>query len=609
MEQRNVRRCIFCMEALESGSERCPLCKKAPWDYHPAGDSLSPETELHGRYRLGVVLGVGGFGCTYMGWDMALDKAVAIKEYAPKGLCSRNAEGEIQPTEKESFLQGKADFWGEAQTVYARFDVPGICPVLECFEERGTAYIVEEYMPGGTLRELLDKRPGHRLTYEEALRLFAPVLEGLAKLHSEGMLHLDISPDNLMLDAEGTLRLIDFGSARGKKQEGRPTAKQAYAPPEQLGALGVIGPWSDIYALCAVLYEAVGGERPMGALTRMRRDALAPLSRWAQLPAEGEAAIMQGLGLDIQSRFFALSPLMERLGLVAGQQKELLEHHRRQWGDRWLEAVSAPNLLKKRSRRGLTGLQKRRIAMAIGVVVLVLGLLVGGFTLYESSHPREVLQWRLERAYAQEKPARQAIVEGTELYDKVLASLEGMEKTDYGSYEVTEEWAKKLGLASNGSACFPLKENLGKRVLEVTLGLEFREEDQSGFFYGTVREYDAPCPYLYISTGYSVSQTIDTGYIDWHYDAVTGYMSTLRLSTTDRELAMAFLTDTFHRFVPETYFTEEEAEEILTQLQQTEESLLISHHSRFYFYGWYREDSGWYLSLQPMDSVQNLYGY
>lgn len=608
MEREKTRRCIFCMEGLEPGSERCPRCKKAPWDYRPAEGSLPPETELHGRYRLGVVLGVGGFGRTYMGWDMALDKAVAVKEYAPKGLCLRNTEGKIQPTEVESFQQGKGEFWGEAQTVYARFDVPGICPVLECFEEKGTAYIVEEYMPGGTLRELLDKRPGHHLVYEEALRLFAPVLEGLAKLHSEGMLHLDISPDNLMLDAEGTLRLIDFGSARGKKQERRPTAKQAYAPPEQLGAGGCVGPWSDIYALCAVLYEAVGGERPVGALPRMRRDTLSPLSRWAQLPVEGEAAIMQGLGLDIQSRFFALSPLMERLGL-ASLQKDLLEAHRRQWGDRWLEAVSAPAVLKKRSRRGLTGLQKRRIAMGIGTVVLVLGLLVGGFALYESSHPQEVLQWRLERAYAKGKPERQVLVEGTELYDQVLASLEGVDKTDYGSYDVTEEWAKKMGLASNSSAYFPLKESLGKKVLEVTLGVKLREENRSSFFYGSVYAYETPCPYLYISTGYSVTETIDTGYIDWHYDAVTGYMSTLRLSTTDRELATAFLTDTFRCFVPETYFTVEEAEEILTRLQQTGESMSISHHSRFYLYGWYREESGWYLSLQSVDSMQTLYGY
>lgn len=567
-----------------------------------------PETVLHGRYTLGVVLGAGGFGCTYMGWDTGLDKAVAIKEYAPVGLCSRDTEGHLIPVEETAFLQGKSDFWGEAQTVYARFDVPGICPVLECFEEGGTVYMVEEYMPGGTLRELLDKHPGRRLPYGEAVALFAPVLEGLAMLHGEGIVHLDISPDNLMLDGDGKLRLIDFGSAAGKHAGGKPTAKYSYASPEQLGAGGKIGPWSDLYALCAVLYETLSGERPAPALQRMQRDTLSPVSRRVQLPEEGEAAIMQGLGLDVQSRFFALSPFMEKLGLPGGG-KALLEVHRRQWGDRWLEAVSAPALLKKRSRRGLTGLQKRRIALLAGAAAVVLALFAGGCMLYERTHPEEVLQWRLEQSYKQPKPQRPVIIEGTELYAEVMDSLQGYERSDYGVYTVDRDWVEKMVLPSNNTPCFPMKEALGRRALEVTLGMDMDEENLWTTFTGLVSEGTAGFSYLVVGTSYSVRMDLDSGQISWNRDAVTGYMQNLRLETTDRALAMKFLLDTFPCFIPETYFTEEEAEGVLDAIYQGESGYSLSAHSRFYLYGWYSQTGGWYISITPQDGLQTGYGY
>lgn len=607
MEHRETRRCIFCMMPLEEGSSRCPQCKKAPWEYRPQADCLPPETVLHGRYGLGALLGTGGFGHTYIAWDALLNKAVAIKEYAPKGLYHRDAEGNLTPVEEDAFQQGREDFWREAQTVYARFDVPGICPVLECFEERGTAYMVEEYMAGGTLGTLLEKRPGHRLAYEEALELFAPVLAGLSLLHSEGILHLDISPDNLMLDGEGKLRLIDFGSARGRGEGGKPTAKYTYAAPEQLGAGGAVGPWSDIFSLCAVLYEAMVGERPAPALGRMHRESLAPLSRWAQLPPEGEAAILQGLGLDVQSRFFALSPLMERLGIKTEQRKELLEAHRKQWGALWLEAVSAPALLKKRSRRGLTGLQKRRLGFLLGSIVLVLGLLAGGLALFAQTHPETVLGWQLDWAYRQEKPQRIPILEGTELYDEVMASLEGYEENDYGFYYLDKEWVEKMGIPSNNTACFSLKESLGQRAVEVTLGVDLGEEERS--FYGDVRKGSNSVNYLSVSVSYSVTREIKTGEVSWSQDAATGYIRRLRLETTDRELAQRFLTKTLHCFVPESYFTEEEAETLLAEIEATDNGAVTSQHSRFYLVGMYMENTGFYLSLYPYDGLQTVYGY
>lgn len=608
MGQEQIRRCIFCMEALGEGSSRCPRCFKAPWDYRPQGDGLMPETELHGRYRLGAVLGAGSFGCTYIGWDTVLDKAVAIKEYAPSGQCMRGEDGSLIPVEEKAFFEGKAAFWREAQTVYARFDVPGICPVLDCFEEKGTAYMVEEYMPGGTLGEMLEKRPGRRLLFEEALTLFAPVLMGLSLLHSEGIVHLDISPDNLMLDADGRLRLIDFGSAAGKNQGGKPTAKYSYAPPEQLGAGGKVGPWSDLYSLCAVLYESLGGERPAPALRRMGRETLSPLSRRAELPAEAESAIMQGLGLEVQSRFFALSPFMEKLGVQAPKKADFMKAHRDCWGEIWLDAISSPLLLKK-GRRGLTGLQKRRLMLGLGTLVLVLGLLSGSVALYASTHPAEWLQKRLEWAYKTPKPRRQVIAEGTELYERIADSLTEYAQNENGRYEVDKAWVKEMRLFGNHGPCFYLKENLGKRVLEVTLEAKINWEEARSTFYGDIYERGEYRKFFDVDTHYFHYAEWEGGTVYWETDAYTGYMQNLWLETRDRGTVLKFLTDTFPCFVPETYFTQEEVKALLDTLSQEGSPCSVSQHGRFYLYGSYYESSGWSMHIYPQDGLQTIYGY
>lgn len=567
-----------------------------------------PETELHGRYRLGAVLGAGSFGRTYIGWDTVLDKAVAIKEYAPSGQCMRGEDGSLIPVEEKAFFEGKAAFWGEAQTVYARFDVPGICPVLDCFEEKGTAYMVEEYMPGGTLGEMLEKRPGRRLLFEEALTLFAPVLMGLSLLHSEGIVHLDISPDNLMLDADGRLRLIDFGSAAGKNQGGKPTAKYSYAPPEQLGAGGKVGPWSDLYSLCTVLYESLGGERPAPALRRMGRETLSPLSRRAELPAEAESAIMQGLGLEVQSRFFALSPFMEKLGVQAPKKADLMKAHRDCWGEIWLDAISSPMLLKK-GRRGLTGLQKRRLMLGLGTLVLVLGLLSGSVALYASTHPAEWLQKRLEWAYKTPKPRRQVIAEGTELYERIADSLTEYAQNENGRYEVDKAWVKEMRLFGNHGPCFYLKENLGKRVLEVTLEAKINWEEARSTFYGDIYERGEYRKFFDVDTHYFHYAEWEGGTVYWETDAYTGYMQNLWLETRDRGTVLKFLTDTFPCFVPETYFTQEEVKALLDTLSQEGSPCSVSQHGRFYLYGSYYESSGWSMHIYPQDGLQTIYGY
>ena len=158
------------------------------------------------KYEIQRVLGSGSFGVTYLALDLVLEHLVAIKEYAPVGTCRRQMDGSLCPAEgyEAEFAEGRRRFREEAARIYGMFDLPGICCVLDFFEENGTAYLVEEYLPGGTLRAYLNERRGHVLSFAECQTMFAPVLEGLCRLHARGIIHRDISPDNLMRTGDGS---------------------------------------------------------------------------------------------------------------------------------------------------------------------------------------------------------------------------------------------------------------------------------------------------------------------------------------------------------------------------------------------------------------------
>ena len=300
--------CPYCMTPVTPG-EPCPTCGLTEGSYHPQPHHLPPGTVLAGRYLLGRVLGEGGFGITYIGCDTRLELRVAVKEYFPSSWVTRNSAVSLSVTSYDGvagrgFDQGRERFIREARTMARMDKTPQIVGVRDFFQENNTAYIVMEFVEGTTFKELVAQRGG-RLPARELLSMVEPLFGALNAMHKQGLIHRDISPDNLMLE-NGQVKLLDFGCAR-ESTHGDETMtivlKQGYSPVEQYQHKGQ-GPWTDVYSLAATMYYCITGKTPAQALDRICDDELVPPRKLgAELTEQEELALLYGMGLQPSRRF------------------------------------------------------------------------------------------------------------------------------------------------------------------------------------------------------------------------------------------------------------------------------------------------------------------
>jgi serine/threonine protein kinase len=228
------------------------------------------------EYRVERLLGVGGFGLTYLATDSNLNLSVAIKEYLPGDIALRAGDQSITPSSPDKaadFEWGKGRFLDESRTL-ASFRHPNIIRVMRFFEANGTAYMVMEYVGGAPLPDWL--KPRRPLVEGQVVAIAGPLLEGLEVIHAAGYMHRDVKPSNIYIRNDGSPVLLDFGSARQRSSELTAIVSPGYAPFEQYHSQGKQGPWSDIYAFAGVLYWMVTGERPVEAAGRVRKDSMAP---------------------------------------------------------------------------------------------------------------------------------------------------------------------------------------------------------------------------------------------------------------------------------------------------------------------------------------------
>jgi formylglycine-generating enzyme required for sulfatase activity len=319
------RRCAHCFE--DSGERPCPRCG---WAGEPNDAPFLAKGMLldGGRYRIGGVLGHGGFGITYLAWEEDLRVRRAIKEYFPRQAATRGADGVsvsvYSGPAREQFGYGLERFLEEARTLATFEQHPGIVTVKSFFRTHGTGYMVMEYVEGLTLRQYLERQPGGRIGIEEALARLLPVMDALRAAHQQHLWHRDIAPDNIYLTQEGRVILLDFGAARYDLGEHSKSLsvilKPGYAPEEQYRSRGKQGPWTDVYALAATLYRAITGEAPPEALDRLERDELvAPSRRGVAISAEREAAVLKGLAVKAADRYESVTAFQQALGLKAPQ--------------------------------------------------------------------------------------------------------------------------------------------------------------------------------------------------------------------------------------------------------------------------------------------------
>ncbi len=312
--------CFGCFAELENKGP-CPHCGYDPKeDAGKFPNALRPGTILKERYIVGRVLGQGGFGITYAALDFATKKLMAVKEYLPEVLASRDATGQVSSYAGQrtlDFNMGKEGFLNEANALVEFKDNPYIVNIHDYFEENGTAYFVMEFVRGMSLRSYV-KRMGGRLGQKEAERILLPIMEALEDVHAKGLVHRDIAPDNIIVTAEGEAKLIDFGAARystGEKSQSLDVVlKHGYAPIEQYSRHSRQGAFTDVYAMAATYYFAVTGRVPPDAIDRLSEDSIvAPDALGVKLTENAEKTVFKALKVQSAERIQSMDEFIKGL--------------------------------------------------------------------------------------------------------------------------------------------------------------------------------------------------------------------------------------------------------------------------------------------------------
>ncbi|MCD8005850.1 MAG: PASTA domain-containing protein [Oscillospiraceae bacterium] len=309
------KRCLGCMEQFGDEFQVCPHCGYVVGTKAAEAIHMDPGTILYNRYIIGKVLGYGGFGVTYLGWDGKLEQKVAIKEYLP-GEFSTRMPGQSQITvfngeKSDQFHDGLKKFVEEAKHLAKFQNEPGIVKIFDSFEENDTAYIVMEYLEGETLADYLKREK--TIPEDQAVQMMQPILGSLQVVHGEGLLHRDIAPDNIFLTNSGEVKLIDFGASRyattSHSRSLTVIIKPGYSPEEQYRSRGDQGPHTDVYAVSATLYKMITGKTPPDAMERRakyeskNKDILEnPRKLCKKLSRSREVAVMNALNVRIEDR-------------------------------------------------------------------------------------------------------------------------------------------------------------------------------------------------------------------------------------------------------------------------------------------------------------------
>lgn len=315
-------KCPSCF-AMKYEAGRCNKCGYDAQKLH--NDIFLPIGTLlkGGEYQIGRVLGQpGGFGITYLAWDIQLEACVAIKEYLPLQIAGRGAGAlavTIHSQEQETvFENGLHSFLEEAKTL-AQLRHDNIVRVHNFFRENGTAYMVMEYLEGQSLEEYLNIVG--QITPPDAVALFMPVLDGLGYMHKRNLLHRDIKPSNIYLTDEGKAILLDFGAARQvireRSQSMTAILTYGYAPWEQYHRKGKQGPWTDVYACAATLYRMISGQVPPDSAERSMEDNIIPLQNIVpKMDCTIANAIMAGLKVRFDERTQSVEEMARGLQFI-----------------------------------------------------------------------------------------------------------------------------------------------------------------------------------------------------------------------------------------------------------------------------------------------------
>lgn len=271
--------------------------------------SLQPGTVIHNRYQIRQELGAGGFGITYEVWDHQENCIVAMKEFMPRDVANRwtgSLKIEPKPGQQQNYERFQKKFLDEAQLIYQYRNHPNIVEVKHLFRENNTAYYTMEYLEGVDFGKLI-KLWGPQVPWDRMEQIISQIISALGAIHESGLVHCDISPDNVCVLKDGTVKLIDFGAAKNyiKGPSSIIFLKKGFAPPEQYVSDGKLGPWTDIYALAVMIYFAFTGRMPPEAAERLNSDQIVwPSQMGMSMPNDWwENTLKKALELRPENRY------------------------------------------------------------------------------------------------------------------------------------------------------------------------------------------------------------------------------------------------------------------------------------------------------------------
>ena len=347
--------CPHCLQPLENGYHgECVHCGRSLENRNPEG-ALPLGTQLGGKYTVGAYLSADGDGLSYRGVLNAEKRFVLIKEYFPVTLCNgRSASGALMPKEEKEvlFKTSRMDFKDLYDDLHNLTPATGLSTILDVMEENNTVYAVEENEKGMTLSHYLHLR-SRTLTPAEARTLLQPIMEGVALLHTSGLIHRGICPDNILLPIDGTARLTGYGTLalRTGGSELKSQLYPGYAAPEQYSAAEFSGRYTDVYALAAVCYRMVTGQTPVAAPQRKVRDSLESAhSLEAGVPTWFSQVLACAMRMDPAKRMQTVPELMS--------------------------ALTDPNVANAMFERGDNQISTRKIMAVSLVVIFILAVLL-----------------------------------------------------------------------------------------------------------------------------------------------------------------------------------------------------------------------------------------
>lgn len=470
---------------------------------------LLEETLLHEKYQIKKVLGQGGFGITYLAYDQTLQQNVAIKEYFPVkivrrlGNTLRKGQGEYelsatamvypQNGQEEKYLNGMQNFLEEAQVLFGKFDVEGLAAVKDYFEENGTAYIVMEYLSGPTLQEYEKEHKG-KISEKQAEILLEPVINALAYIHSIGIVHCDISPDNLIFNKEGQLKLIDFGAAKNKKKEKEEQyCKGGYTAPEQYLEKEFVGPWSDVYSLCAVWYEMLTGIKVPPAVERLQKDRLKNMTMASKVSEQTNNILKKGLSLEIQKRYFSVLNLSCDIKSNMESKEEITKQYMKDtrfvWGTLWLQITTDINERNiSQEKKWLSRRKIRKGIYAVGIVLLLFLCGISGREYYIRSYPQQYFTYKAKQKndYYILHPRDKEYTTQMSGYDSLMKKIKkySYKKENWGvlaCYSISEQEVKKLNLVSNEYFKFALSETEIEKAILLCMNIKKRDLESTAY--------------------------------------------------------------------------------------------------------------------------------